>query len=94
MEQIEKQRKIALNLLVLYHLISAAIVYSEYKADDFNAGPCNLGLGVVIYLLVGIVDIILSTLSIRSVIKSAANKYFLIINLSVLIIWLFFLFRF
>jgi hypothetical protein len=75
-------------LLIYYHLICVALLTYLYKEGEFNGGPCNLGLGLFIFLLLGVVLFILILASIALMSKDRSNKYLLFINLIMLAIWL------
>jgi hypothetical protein len=75
-------------LLILYHLLSAIAVTYFIKSGDFKSGPCNLGLDLLSFFLATIISIILTLAGVAMVIKSRKNKYFLIINFCVMIVWL------
>jgi uncharacterized membrane protein len=75
-------------LLLGYHLFSAIILTILYLKDEFVGGPCNLGFGLLIFLLAGLILIILLLISVFLIVKNKSNKIFLIINLAALAIWI------
>jgi hypothetical protein len=79
-------------LLVAYHLFSAIAVVYFMKSGNFKSGPCTPDLDVLGFFLALLISIVLTLVGIVMLIKSRQNKYFLIINLTAMLIWLSILF--
>jgi hypothetical protein len=73
-------------VLISYYLISMAIFFYLYIDGDFKSGPCNPGLGILLFPLFALTFIILFIVSLVNRNKNEANKYMLFINLLVLVI--------
>jgi hypothetical protein len=74
-------------ILLAYHSVTAIAIIGSFFNGGFSSGPCNMGLGLMLYALTGLILIVLLAVSITLFIKSRSNKYFLIINVSAFIIW-------
>ena len=75
-------------VLICYHVISTIVLGVLYLNGSFNSGPCNPGLGLVLFMLAGLIIVGLVLKGIYFIIRNRANKYFLIINLFALVVWL------
>ncbi|WDF77266.1 hypothetical protein PQ469_25610 [Mucilaginibacter sp. KACC 22773] len=81
------KRKKRDGILIVYHVFTMILLIYLYWSDDFKSGPCTPGAGVMMTLFSLLVLAVLLMLSIVKVILNRENKYFLFINLGVVIIW-------
>jgi len=78
--------------LIGYHIITAITLAAFFLTGTFAGGPCNPGPGFLVFFLVGFISIGLCVRGIYLIIRDRANKYFLIINLCALAVWIVVLF--
>ena len=90
MDELKRRRRTL--LLIGYHAISAVIIGVLYLNGTFKGGQCNLGSGLMVFMMVGLIMVGLCLTGIYLTIRNRANKYFLIINLLALAIWIVVLF--
>jgi hypothetical protein len=79
-------------LLIGYHIVTVIILAALFFSGDFQSGPCNPGLGLVIFCFAGLILLCLCLRDIFLVKRNPVSKYCLIINLCVVIIWIIVLF--
>ena len=79
-------------ILLAYHLFTTVLIVVLHASGTFSGGPCNFGVGLLVFLLVGIIMVILGVTSILMVIRNKANRNFLFINILALVIWIIALF--
>ena len=75
-------------LLIAYQVFAAIIIAITSFSGGFTNGPCNLGIGSLLFLLIILVQLVLLLMSVFLLIKSKSNKYFMIINLFATALWI------
>ncbi len=73
--------------MLAYHLIANAVVIYLFESKNYRGGPCNPGLDLLSFILYALTVLILLVVSLYLIYKNKANKYFLLINVGVTVVW-------
>ena len=81
-----RNRRVRDWILLSYHLFTVSFLFCLNQLGVDKGGPCNPGVETLFFMLFILILIVLLIVSVFLLIRSRANKYFFIINFSVLLI--------